>query len=66
MFCSANDDSNGYQCNQQDLGPASDSKMAAAVNMHTFELLLKNHKFCGLNNLILTEFSLKISLYLRD
>ena len=34
MFCGANDDSNGYQCNQQDLGPASDSKMAAAVNMH--------------------------------
>lgn len=27
----------------KELGPASDSKMAAAVNMRTFELLLKKN-----------------------
>ena len=56
----------GTNATNKDLGPASDFKTAVAVNMHTFELLLKYRKFCRLNNLILTEFSLKISLYLRD
>lgn len=35
----------GTNATNKDLGPASDSKMAAAVNMHTFELLIKNRKF---------------------
>ena len=53
----------GTNATNKELRLASDSKMAAAVNVHTFELLLKNRKFCRLDNLILTQFSLKVSLY---
>lgn len=35
----------GTNATNKDLGPASYSKMAAAINMYTFELLIKNRKF---------------------